>query len=533
MNKVRTLMKSKAGRTVTNLQDVIADKIISTPDKIIGLSLWTGNFMNEMKRLNLDVEKFENSKEYREENKEKIAEARTKADRALYGASASQNQFVGVLKNKVDPFKDGSAMKAFKYVNSFFTNFAIFEYSTFRDGVLGLIGSKKISRAKGARLIAGTMTRMATYNMVKDLVMMMFGSMFGEEEEEETITKDDVVRNIAGAATSLIVGRNFGTLARNITNIPLEYINENYGQSLRAGENYDPYEHAIGLSYFNPTSRELASQGPIPKFILQSFGPLSPFVQTANNIGKNASRYLNATSDKAKEEAVDKLTGQYLFEALSLTGKIPFASDIKTAVFSIPTKKEIEKSKKEMSFEEMKMLDKKKYDKVNSEFKSKYQKEFNRLDNSVAKQKELIERLKNVKNLTKNQSDNLKRATIEFNNVKNKKEDIKREFFNDKFGLREKGIQEKEFDKDYDSALSKIKPKEEPLSLTKIKSEVGDYVYDIWENLFNQTEKIIRIDYEIDLAELKNDEEKLKKLRKEKTEMKKKFFSKQFKNSKK
>jgi hypothetical protein len=530
MNKVRTLMKSKAGRTVTNLQDVIADKIISTPDKVIGLSLWTGNFMNEMKRLNLDVDKFENSKEYREENKEKIAEARTKADRALYGASASQNQFVGVLKNKVDPFKDGSAMKAFKYVNSFFTNFAIFEYSTFRDGVLGFMGSKKISRAKGVSLIAGTMTRMATYNMVKDLVMTMFGSMFGEEEEEETITKDDVVRNIAGAATALIVGRNFGTVARNAMNIPLEYINENYGQSLRGGENYDPYEHAIGLSYFNPTSKELADEGIVSKYALQTFGPLSPFVNTANNIAKNSARYVNATSEREKERAYDKLTGQLLFETLGLTGKIPFASDIKTAVFSIPTRNEIKKSKREMSFGEMEMLDKNRYEKVKSEFESKHKKEFNDLDSSVAKQKELIERLKNVKNLTNNQAENLKRAKFEFNNVKNKKEDIKREFFNDKFGLREKGIQTKELDEDYETSLRKIKPKEKTISLTEIQSKTGDGLYGMWENLFEKTGKIIRLDIDITIADAKNNEEKVKKLREEKSELKKKYFAKKFKD---
>jgi len=441
-NAMKTVRNNKTVRVMEQTAESVADALISTPDKAISLPIWVGTFTNAMKESGVDLARFKSDSEYRSEKSAEIEAARNKADANLNKAAGSQNAFAGVLKNKVNKQDDSGLKQAWKYTNGYLTNFLIFEYSTAREGVIALTRGGEVTRAEGLALLAATTTRMASYSLLYKVFASLFFGAFGyEDEQEDELDGNDLTRALVGSVASLFLGRNFGTFTRKGLNMGVEFLNKEYGQVLRGDEEYDSFEHGLGLAYFNPTAEDV-KRGKLPEKIIKEIsGPLSNHTGLIFNMIKEGVNYFDATNDKEKKEALDYLLGQAAFETVGLfAGKIPLFKDLKKGLYQIPTNNEFALKERQIPFKDLKSQDPDKYSEVDSKFKKIPR--IKEIDRDLAALKILIE--------TMDISDEkLEKARYKQSTREKEKGKLKRDFFDKNFGL---------MDKDKLGKVSKSKP---------------------------------------------------------------------------
>ena len=431
-NAVKTFSNKSGVKFVSGGAEVIADVLISTPDKAVSLPIWVGTFTSEMKKSNVDLEQFKNNADYRSEKAKEIEAARNKADQALNKAAGTQSIFGGVLKNKINKRDDGGLVQARKYVNGYLTNFLIFEYSTARDGIIGMMGNGEISRRKGAQLLTAATVRMASYGLLyKVFSSLIYGAFGAEDEDEGEIGVNEVTRAFVGAAASLFLGRNFGTIARRGLNIGVEYLNEEYGQSIRGDEEYDSFKHGLGLGYFNIKSDDLKDKDKMAyQIIKEASGPLSSHAVLILNMLSSGAKIWNPKNDKEKEESIDYLLSQALIETAGLfTGKIPLIKDLKKYLFTIPTSNKFALEDKQYSYNELKDKNKIKFATEEEKFQSKP--EIKEIDMNLNKVTRLI------KGGTLSEENEIKAAKKQ-STLKNDKKALKRAYMDEQFGFKDK-----------------------------------------------------------------------------------------------
>jgi hypothetical protein len=431
-NAVKTFSNKSGVKFVSGGAEVIADVLISTPDKAVSLPIWVGTFTSEMKKSNIDLEQFKNNADYRSEKAKEIEAARNKADQSLNKAAGTQSLFGGVLKNKINKRDDGGLVQAHKYINGYLTNFLIFEYSTARDGIIGMMGNGEISRLKGAQLLTAATVRMASYGLLyKVFSSLIYGAFGAEDEDEDEIGVNEVTRAFIGAAASLFLGRNFGTIARRGLNIGVEYLNEEYGQSIRGDKEYDSFKHGLGLGYFNIKSDDLKDKDKMAyQFIKEASGPLSSHAVLGLNMMSAGAKIWNPKNDKEKEESIDYLLSQALIETAGLfTGKIPLIKDLKKYLFTIPTSNEFALKDKQYSYNELKDKNKIKFATEEEKFQSKP--EIKKIDIDLNKVTRLI------KGGTLSEENEIK-AKQKQSTLKDDKKALKREYMDEQFGFKDK-----------------------------------------------------------------------------------------------
>ena len=430
-NAMKTARNNKGARAVEKTAETLADFLISTPDKAISLPIWVGTFTNAMKESGVDLAKFQSSPEYRTEKSTEIEAARNKADEQLNKAAGSQNVFSGVLKNKINKQKDSGLWQAYKYTNGYLTNFLIFEYSTAREGIIALTRGGDVTRAEGLALLGATTARMASYSMLyKVFASLFFGAFGAEDEQEDEFQANDVTRAIVGSAASLFLGRNFGTFARKGLNMGTEFLNKEYGQVLRGDEEYDSFEHGLGLAYFNPNMKDVKREGIKAMLIDEFAGPLSNHIGLIDKMFKQGANYFDAKNEQQKSEALDYLLNQAVFETVGLfTGKIPLFKDLKKGLYQIPTNNEFAIKEKQFSYKEMKSENAEKYSIIDQKF------------NKLPRVKEIDKKLATIKvrlekpgiSKEKTEEANFMKSTLDA-----EKKDLKRSFFDKNFGMKEK-----------------------------------------------------------------------------------------------
>ena len=430
-NFVKTAKNTQAGALVNKAAETAADILISTPDKAVSMPLWLGSFTRSMKEKGLDLEKFKSDESYRTDNAKAIESARNEADQELNRAAGSQNIFASVLKNKVDKANDSAVKQAGKYVNGYLTNFLIFEYSTARKGIIQITKEGKINKLEGLSLLAATTTRMASYSMLYKIFSSLFFGAFGaEDEQEDELEANDVTRAIVGSGVSLLLGRNFGTIARKGLNFGTEFLNKEYGQVLRGDEEYDSFEHGLGLAFFNPSEEDLKRKRLEKKVFREISGPLSNHVGLLFDMTYSAYDYINAKNDQEKSKAADKLIGQVLFETFGLfVGKTPLFKDLKKGLYQIPTNNEFAIKDKQYSYSELKGENEIKFATEEEKFQSKP--EIKKIDIDLNKVTRLI------KGGTLSEENEIKAKRKQSSLTKTKK-DLKREYMNKQFGFKDK-----------------------------------------------------------------------------------------------
>ena len=336
-----TILKywNKTGKKWVNGVEFVADKLISTPDKLVMRPLWFGNFETEFQKITGKKPDFDkiaaNDETYMNENSEAIKAARELADKKTVMAGATDNPFMGMLKGRAKP-NQSVFIRGFNNFNNFMTRFLIFEYITARTGVANLMGKGELTAKQGGALVGGVMTRMVLYSMIGTVMAESLGSLFTEDDDEFDPTAPDKIKDfdklfgqaLFSAFTSLTLGRDFGNATKAIVNYGVEEFNESQLEFLRDGE-YNEFRDALQYNII-PRNRGArgTDAGDFLKRVLAAYGPL---VGTTDLLIKVLTEEPKKTLE-ARKRQVEEQQIRLPLEIMGNLGLIPLYKDIRNMV---------------------------------------------------------------------------------------------------------------------------------------------------------------------------------------------------------
>jgi hypothetical protein len=310
--------------------EVVADFMITTPDKLVTRPMWFGSFATEFKKITgqeVDFNKIaENDAEYMEKFEEAINEAKRKADDNTVLIGATDNPLMGILKNKKRA-SDKGVSSLLKTINTFMQRFLLFEYNAFRKGMYAAMGRGDISRGRGARLMLAVSARMTIYTTLMPILASLIFGDDDEDEDESIYTR--VYRGIVSTMTNLFIGRDFGAIVKMIQNGFIEWANKEYGRDLGLREGkYDPFKNQVQFNIIPP--EKSYKETDIASDILPNMlGPYTPLVKSLIFSGNK----LFFSKPKKEEEAIERQRREKKeripLELLGLTGLVPFYKDIR------------------------------------------------------------------------------------------------------------------------------------------------------------------------------------------------------------
>ena len=308
--------------------EVVADFMITTPDKLVTRPMWFGTFATEFKKITGEEVNFdkiaENDTAYMEKFEKAINEAKKKADSNSVLIGATDNPLQGILKNKKRASDKASIIKT---INSFMQRFLLFEYNAFRKGMYAAMGRGDISRTKGALLMTAVSARMTMYTlMIPILNSLMFGDD-DEEKEESMYTR--VYRALLSTATNLFIGRDFGAIVKMIQNVFIEYANKEYGEDwgVREGE-YDPYKNSVQYNII-PPEKSYKETDVASDILPNLFGPYTPLIKSLIFSTNKLFFSKPKKEEDAKERQRREIQQRIPLEIGGLTGLVPFYKDIR------------------------------------------------------------------------------------------------------------------------------------------------------------------------------------------------------------
>lgn len=313
--------------------DTIADTLVSTPDKIMMRPLWVGSFKLAFKGLTnteVDFEKIaDNDPVYMAQNREAIAAATKVADDKVVMAGNVENPFMGSLSRYTKA--DASTLKkGYDLFNNYMNKFMIGEYLVARKAVYAMMGKGNISKKEGVKLMAAVISRMTLYSTMVPMISSAFYGMFVDDEDDD----DDKTflqrfgQGLTSSLTSLILGRDYGNVARAFVNYGVERMNENYLDFLRNGD-YDPYKDAIQYTIIPPEQRGKKIE--LSDILINMSGPYAPSLKTAEFAVKKMTE-----EDKKKEGAIERQEMEKKVrlpvEIFGNIGYVPFYKDVRAIV---------------------------------------------------------------------------------------------------------------------------------------------------------------------------------------------------------
>ena len=360
--------------------ELLADTLLSTPDKMISRPLFFGTFAKTFKQetgQDMDVDKISNNdQEYMTKYADAIKAAKIAADKKVTQAATSNDPFSGVLKNQLSD-TDNGFMIYYKTINSYMSRFSINEFATARQAVASMIGQGEESAIKGGAKLAGVMTRMSLYVVMYKAFASMFNGMLGLDDEDETDYKELGIRQLAGAGVSLITRGASGNAPMIPINYGIELLNEEYGEQLglwsdKDGEGYNSFKHSIIFSVINQQSLE--SKGFFKSAASVLAGPLSPQVMAAGRIAELliAMKAGGTAGDKAAKKFFSERTA---IEAAGIVGAMPFYKDLRRYFMAedwskIKEAKAAKESDKGLTYEELKTFNPRAAEKLKRDKKS-------------------------------------------------------------------------------------------------------------------------------------------------------------------
>jgi hypothetical protein len=315
-----------------NFVEFTADTLISTPDKLVMRPFWMGAYANAFKKetgQDIDLDKVAaNDEAYMNEYKDAIDKATDAADRMSVRVGATDNPFMGMLKGTVKPNQSGFT-RAFNNFNNFMTRFAIYEYTTAREGIYAAMGNGMITKRQGYALLAGVAMRMTVYTLLSQMLGNGMLSLFADDDEDDEKTfMQKFGQSLASTATGLVLGRNFGNSTKSLINYGVEEMNEKFLTGLREGD-YDPYKDAISYSII-PKERK-GHKTNLTDFITQIGGSFGPALKTADLVARKMFE-----APKKKEDAIERGKQETQIriplEILGNLGYVPLYKDIRKIV---------------------------------------------------------------------------------------------------------------------------------------------------------------------------------------------------------
>lgn len=330
-NKIQQIY-NLSGKKFVNTVELIADTLISIPDKATMRPMWFGTFANEFKNITgKDVEFNKitaNDEAYMSENKEALDKATKKADERAVMIGATDNPFMGILKGTVKP-EQKPLLRAFNNFNNFMTKFLIFEFVTARTALNAAIGNGSLTKKQGAAILAAVTTRMVVYGLVIQMLGNgLMGLIFDDDEPEtEKSFLQKLGQSFASAFSSLLIGRDFGNAVKTVLNYGVETANEKYLDFLREGD-YDPYKDGIANTLI---PRDESKATDLGKLLMNAGGAYTPSLNTAAFIYKKATE-----KPKKKEDAIARrekeINVRIPLEILGNLGLVPLYKDVRKVV---------------------------------------------------------------------------------------------------------------------------------------------------------------------------------------------------------
>jgi len=318
-----------------NLVEVVADSLISTPDKVVMRPIWFGTFATEFKNQTgqeVDFDKIAaNDEAYMSQHRDAIDAARDKADERSVLTGATDNPFMGILKGTNKP-NQSAFLRGFNNFNSFMTRFAIYEYTTARQGIYAAMGNGTITRKQGVAMLAGVTIRMTTYSLLSTMLANGLVSLVtdDEEPEDEKTFMQKLGQALASTGTGLILGRDFGNLTKGLINYGVEEMNDEFLTGLRDGE-YDPYEDAISFTFI-PRAKKNQKVN-LTDFVTNMGGSFGPALKTSDLIARKLFE-----APKKEEEAIERGKNETQIriplEVLGNLGYVPLYKDIRKVVMN-------------------------------------------------------------------------------------------------------------------------------------------------------------------------------------------------------
>ena len=320
-----------AGAPYQGAVSVIADGLISTPDKIVMRPMWFGKLSTEFKSItgqDIDIEKIAaEDQAYMAEFKDALAKATAEADVSSVMTGSTANPFMGILKGTSKP-DQATAVKVFNAFNNFMTTFLIYEYITARTGIMSAVGRGSLTKQKGAQLLAGSATRMVMYTMVAQVLGEALGGLAGEDEEDDKGLDKKLGQAMASSFSSMLLGRDFGNAFKGIINYWVEQFNKEYLESLREGE-YDVFRDGI---QYQIVPRNIDGKGTgLGDWGVQMAASLGPAVKTIDFMMKKASEAPKKTQ-AAQERRESEIYIRLPLELLGNAGMIPMYKDVRRLV---------------------------------------------------------------------------------------------------------------------------------------------------------------------------------------------------------
>ena len=317
-------------KRVQNFVATIADTLISTPDKASLRPFYFGVFAQNFKKetgQEVDFDKIaDNDEAYLKKFKEAIEKSKEIADNQTMLAGGTKNPFAA--RQKAMSVKGASAFtQIYQSFNNFMNSFIINEYIAARTGLYAMMGNGRVNQKQGAAILAGVIARTTLYTLLvkeigRGLMWLILGDDDEEDEEKSIIEKTG--QAFAGSMTSLILGRDFGNLTRNMINYGVEKVNENYVQKMIDGK-YTK-DDVIAFNSLIPSS--LGSRPQFSDLLINMSGAGQPFLRSAKTL------YETAFADEAKKEETIKKREIYWkytlpLEVAGYLGFVPIYKDVK------------------------------------------------------------------------------------------------------------------------------------------------------------------------------------------------------------
>lgn len=329
LNKANWIAKNARIPQLRKLLDAVPEKLLMTPDLAISRPVFFQSFADKFQELTgkkLTVEDYiaiaNGDMSSIEGNMDAVADARDFADTQVKRLAASANPFEKPLKNIIG-VDDSGMKKVYKRANSYMANFFAFEFNTASEAIIAVFNTGEISRRQafgllgmvGARMSAYLVTYKVLSSLFDEAISELFGIDIGEEEEEDLLGMS--VRQAVGSAATLMLRRRMGSLSSLPAMYGLEYVNEEYLQVLRDGEDYESYKHNLA---FTPIPMdELSKMNPAEVLFMTLSGPQGPMLKS----GLRAAKLMQ----RGTEEAMDELENRMIIEAAGNINLIPFYKD--------------------------------------------------------------------------------------------------------------------------------------------------------------------------------------------------------------
>jgi hypothetical protein len=172
----------------------VSEFLVASPDVVVARFVWEGTFRLEFKKetgVDVDFKKVtENDYDYLEKYKDALDKATAEADRVIVDIANSKNPFIGIAKESVR--RDWNS--AFSILDGFLRSFPKTENQLGIDAAYAVVKGGKISRGKGARILAAILARSGVYNVVRAAVLSLLtgvgfaivnGITGGDDSEEK------------------------------------------------------------------------------------------------------------------------------------------------------------------------------------------------------------------------------------------------------------------------------------------------------------------------------------------------------------